>query len=100
MNCTGIFVSVEKSAQVFAVGGNDVLIPVERLLFVARPCVGAIVIAVYIDARTILLPAAVLHLYNSACAPTIQPVSCALDDPYVNECAQRHKNSHQNKRCN
>ena len=72
----------------------------KTLFLITLQCSAAVIIAVYIDARTILLPAAVLHLYNSACAPTIQPVSCALDDPYVNECAQRHKNSHQNKRCN
>ena len=46
-NCTGIFVSVEKSAQVFAVGGNDLFVPVERIFSVA--VIGAVAFVVGID---------------------------------------------------
>lgn len=35
--------------QAFAVGFDDILVPVEGILFVAFQCTGAVIVAVYID---------------------------------------------------
>lgn len=68
-NCTGIFVSVEKSAQVFAIGGNDLFVPVERIFSVAVIGAVAFVVGIDVDETVALGHLRIAHAHKIDAAP-------------------------------